>query len=113
MLLRLWLETEKSVGLDKKSGQNSIPKAFLGLQGWKGGRRGGQHSFFFSGSSVVKFMSDRHANSLQKKLVPKLIQEAALSGLLSGIKNILSNKAFAALANDFNKMLSKDQPVHK
>lgn len=83
----------------------------MGCRGGGGGGRG--NIPVFSGSSVVKIMSDRHANSLQKKLVPKLIQEAALSGLLSGIKSILSNKAFAALSNDFNKMLSKDQPVHK
>lgn len=36
MLPRLWLETQKSVVLDKKSEQNSILKAFIGLQGWAG-----------------------------------------------------------------------------
>lgn len=35
-------------------------------------------------------MSDRSTNSQQKKLILRLIHKAALSGLQSGIRNILS-----------------------
>lgn len=89
MLLRLWLEAEKSVVLDKKSGQNSILKAFIELQGG--------YLPFFSGTSVATKMSYDCTNSLQKKLILKLIQKAAVSGLQSGIRNILSNIPLASL----------------
>lgn len=58
-------------------------------------------------------MSDHHTNSLQEKRILKLIQKAAVSGLQSGIRNILPNIPFASFSDDFNKMLSKEQSVHK
>lgn len=109
MLLRL--ETEKSMVLDKKSGQNRNLKTFIGLQGC--GKRSGQPSFFFWIFCGQKEVSDRCTNSLQKKLILKLIQKAAVSGLQSCIRNILSNIPFASLPNYFNELLSKEQSVHK
>lgn len=46
---------------------------------------------------MVTKMSDDCTNSLQKKLILKLIQKAAVSGLQSGIRNILSNIPLASL----------------
>ncbi|KAK2530614.1 VPS10 domain-containing receptor SorCS1 [Columba guinea] len=67
--------------LNKKSGQNRNLKTFIGLQGC--GERSGQPSFFFWIFCGQKDVSDRCTNSLQKKLILKLIQKAAVILILT------------------------------